>query len=248
MSTYADDRDSSQSAAAEPAQRAGNRGIPRMVFGALALLASLVLIGGAGAAIVGLETKRDATGYFVTHRHHYRTPSFALSTETLDLSGATGALEAGLVRLRIAVTSDEGKPLFVGIARADDANRYLETVAHDELRDIRFYPFKVDYRRSGTGAPLASPSAQAFWQMHASGNGTQTITWPVTRGRWTAVVMNADGSRNVSVDAQLAAQLAGAWALVAACVALGLVLLVAGIALVRSGARRRSPAAGARAA
>jgi hypothetical protein len=63
----------------------------------------------------------------------------------------------------------------------------------------------IDYRRLGAGAPPALPATQSIWRAHATGTGTQTITWPVEKGHWSAVAMNADGSRNVSVDAQLAA-------------------------------------------
>jgi len=217
------------------------RRVVRVVFGSLAILAALALIGSAIAAIVGLETNRDATGYFTTHTHHYQTSSYALSTESLNVGGVTGVLEAGLLRFRIAATSnDAAKPLFVGIARSADVSRYLARVKHDELRDISFDPFKIDYRRLGTGAPAALPSTQSFWQTHASGIGTQTISWPVKTGHWSAVVMNADGSRNVSVDAQLAARLSGAWWIVVAFTALGALSLVGGIALVRSGVRRRA--------
>ena len=223
-----------------PTEQVGRRSVVRLVLGCLGLLAALALIGGAIAGIAGLETKRDATGYFVTHRHHYQTSSYALSTESLKVGGVVGALESGLVRLRIAATSnDAASPLFIGIARTADVDRYLARFGHDELRDINFDPFKIDYRRLGSGAPTALPTAQGFWERSASGTGTQSVSWPVERGRWTAVVMNADGSRNVSVDAQLAARLAGAWWLVAAFIALGAVSLVGGIALVRSGARKK---------
>jgi hypothetical protein len=211
----------------------------RLVFGSLALLAALALIGSAIAAIVGLETNRDATGYFITHTHHYQTSSYALSTESLNVGGVTGALEAGLLRLRITATSkDAAKPLFIGITHTADVNRYLARVEHDELRDIKFDPFKVDYRRLGTGAPTTLPSTLSFWQADASGTGTQTISWPVKSGRWSAVVMNVDGSRSITLDAQLGARLSGAWWLVAAFIALGVLSLVGGIALVRSHARR----------
>jgi len=234
---------SASAAAATPTQRAGRGRIVRLVFGSLGLLVGLALIGCAIAGIVGLETKRDATGYFVTHTHHYQTSSYALSTESLHVGGVTGALEARLVRIRIAATSnDAAKPLFIGIARTTDVNRYLAGAAHDELRDISFDPFKIDYRRLGTGALTELPSARSFWQTQSRGTGTQTISWPVKRGRWSAVVMNADGSRNVSVDAQLAARLSSAWWFVAAFIALGALSLGGGIALVRSGTRKRSSA------
>ena len=132
----------------------------------------------------------------------------------------------------VAVTAD--------VASTADVNRYLAGVQHDELRDINFDPFKIDYRRLGARAPKAPPSAESFWQASASGKGTQTVSWPVKRGRWSAVVMNADGSPTVGVDAQLAARLAGAWWFVAAFIALGALSLAGGIALVRSGTRKRS--------
>ena len=213
--------------------------VVRLVLGSLGLLAALALIAGAIAAIVELETNRDATGYFVTHTHHYQTSSYALATESLDVGGVTGALEAGLVRLRIGATStDAAKPLFIGIAHTEDVDRYLSRVEHDELRDINFDPFKIDYRRLGTGAPTALPSGQSFWQARATGIGTQTLSWPIKKGRWSAVVMNADKSRNVSVDARLAARLSGAWWFVAAAFALGALSLAGGILLLRSGSRR----------
>jgi hypothetical protein len=205
-------------------------------------LLALALIGGAIAGIFGLEKNRDATGYFVTHTHHYQTSSYALSTESLNVGSVTGVLETSLLRLRITATSnDAAKPLFIGIARTEDVARYLARVRHDELRDISFDPFKVDYRRVGTGVPSALPSTESFWQTRASGTGTQTISWPVKSGQWSAVVMNADGSRNVSVDAQLAARLSGAWWFVGGFIAIGAVSLVGGIALVRSGARKEAP-------
>jgi hypothetical protein len=223
-------------------EQTGRRSVFRLVFGSLCLLLALALLGGAIAGIFGLENNRDATGYFVTHTHHYRTSSYALSTESLNVGSATGALETSLLRLRITATSrDVAKPLFIGIARTEDVARYLARVKHDELRDISFDPFKVDYRRIGAGAPAALPSAKSFWQTSASGTGTQTISWPVKSGQWSAVVMNADGSRNVNIDAQLAARLSGAWWFVAGFLALGALLLLGGIALVRSGARKHAP-------
>lgn len=242
MSTVSKEHDAAASAA--PATTSGRHGgVVRLAFGSLCLVAALAFIGSAVAGIVGLETNRDSTGYLTTHRHHYQTSSYALSTETLDVGGLTGALEAGLFRLRIAATStDAAKPLFIGIAGSSDVSRYLARVEHDELRDISFDPFKVDYRRLGSGKLTALPAAQSFWQTHASGTGTQMISWPVKKGHWSAVVMNADGSRNVSVDAQLAARLSGAWWIVAGLFALGAVSLAGGVVLVRSGLRRQRSA------
>lgn len=234
-------------APAQPARRLDSGHVLRLVFGSLGVLAALAFLAGGGALTWALETHRDANGYFTTHTHHYQTSSYALSTESINVSGITGALEAGLGKLRIAVTSAEaGKPLFIGIAGRQDVNRYLARVEHDELRDIEFDPFKIDYRRLGVGAPTAPPAEQSFWQTRASGTGTQAINWPIEKGQWSAVVMNPDGSRNVNVDARLAARLAGGWWFVTAFFVLGSLSLVGGAALVYSGVRKRATETGER--
>jgi hypothetical protein len=238
MSTLSNE---TSAAASEPAQHAGGGHVVKLVLGSLCLLLALALFGIAIAGIFGLENNRDATGYFVTHTHHYQTHSYALSTENLNVGGVTGGLEAGLVRLRLTATSmDTAKPLFIGIARTADVKRYLAGVAHSELRNISFDPFKIDNLPLGTAAPRALPSAQTFWQTSSTGTGPQAISWQVKQGHWSAVVMNADGSRHVSVDAQLAARLSGAWWFVAVFIAVGAVSLLGGIALVRSGIRKEA--------
>jgi hypothetical protein len=231
-------------APAQPARRLDPGRVLRLVLGSLGVVAALAFIAGAGALIWALETHGDGSGYFTTNAHHYQTSSYALSTESLNVGGLTGALETRLARLRITATStDAARPLFVGIAGTKDVDAYLGDVEHDELRDIEFDPFSIDYRRLGTGAPAARPDTRGIWRAHATGTGTQTIIWPVEKGHWSAVVMNADGSRRVSVDAQLTARVSGVRWIVATLIGLGVLSLVGGGALVYSGARRRAPAA-----
>jgi hypothetical protein len=224
----------------QPARRFDrDRGL-RLVFGSVAVLAALAFFAGGGALTWALQTQRDSSGYFTTKTHHYQTSSYALSTESLDVGGTTGALEDRLGRLRLTATSAAAtKPLFVGIARTKDADRYLAHVEHDELRDIES-DASIDYRRLGAGAPSALPATQDIWRAHATGSGTQTITWPVEKGQWSAVAMNADGSRNVSVDAQLAARVSHVWWIVIGLFVVGGLSLAGGGALVYSGTRRRA--------
>lgn len=215
----------------------------RLVFGSVGVLAALAFIAGGGALTWALQTHRDSSGYFTTHKHHYQTSSYALSTETLDVGGMTGALEDRLGRLRITATSTfAAKPVFIGIARAQDVDRYLARVEHDELRDVESDPFSIDYRRLGAGAPQALPTTRSIWRAHGTGTGTQTVTWPVEKGHWSAVVMNADGSPKVSVDAQLAARVSYVWWIVTGLFVIGGLSLAGGGALVYSGTRRRSTA------
>jgi hypothetical protein len=50
------------------------------------------------------------------------------------------------------------------------------------------------------GAPATPPAQQAFWAAATSGPGPPQVTWNAAPGRWTAVVMNADGSRPVAAE------------------------------------------------
>jgi hypothetical protein len=226
---------------APTARRRGRGRVLRFVLGGLGLLAAAAFLAAAGSLTWALGTQRDGSGYFTTATHHYRTSSYALSTQSLDVGGLTGALEDRLVRLRLTVTStDASRPLFVGIARTEDVDTYLAGVRHDELRDLELDPFAIDYRRLGTGAPAALPGSRGIWRADATGTGTQTIDWPVEKGRWSAVAMNADGSKAVSVDAQLAARVSHLWSVVTALLVLGLSSLLGGAALVVSGVRARA--------
>ena len=62
---------------------------------------------------------------------------------------------------------------------------YLGDVARDEVtrlgtaKDIEYSSF------SGT-APAAPPGDQGFWVASAEGAGTQTVTWDVAAGEWSA--------------------------------------------------------------
>jgi hypothetical protein len=227
---------------APPAHRLDRGRQLRLVLGTLGLVGALAFLAGGGALTWALQTHRDKSGYFTTNTHHYQTSSYALSTESLDVGGITGALGAGLVRLRLTATSTvAAKPLFIAIARTEDVDRYLAHVEHDELRDVESDASSIDYRRLGAGAPPALPATQSIWRAHTTGTGTQTITWPVEQGHWSAVVMNADGSRNVSVDAQLAARVSHVWWIVIGLFVVGGLSLAGGGALVYSGARNMRP-------
>jgi hypothetical protein len=225
---------------AQPAHRLDPGRVLRLVLGSLGLLAALAFLAGGGALTWALQTHRDSSGYFTTNTHHYQTSSYALSTESLDVGGITGTLGDRLVRLRLTATSnDPTKPLFIAIARTEHVDRYLAHVEHDELRDIESDASGIDYRQLGAGAPPALPATQSIWRAHTTGTGSQTITWPVEKGHWSAVAMNADGSRSVSVDAQLAARVSYVWWIVTGLFVIGGLSLAGGGALVYSGARTR---------
>ena len=71
------------------------------------------------------------------------------------------------------------------------------------------------------------------------GSGPQTLHWTPDAGDWSVVVMNADGSAGVAADLSAGAEIAFleplGWSLAGG----GVLLLVAGVALIAHGARPR---------
>ena len=142
----------------------------------------------------------------------------------------------GTVQIRVS----SGKPVFVGIARTSEVERYLGRVNHQAVTDIGVDPFSVTYAdRPGTARP-DPPTTQTFWRVQAVGTGTQTIRWPVEKGNWTAVAMNADGSRHVVVETSVGARIPVLrWVILGVLVAGGVLLLI-GAGLVWAGVGRGS--------
>jgi hypothetical protein len=144
-------------------------------------------------------------------------------------------------KIRIRGESAGERTLFIGIGPQADVAKYLATVAHANVEDVDFDPFRVKYLRIAGGAPQGPPTEQRFWAASASGVGTQTLTWKVREGDWSVVLMNADASRGVAAEVDLGAKLSFLlW------VAIGLVLggaLVVGgsTALIVLAARTRQP-------
>jgi hypothetical protein len=190
-----------------------------MVFASIGGLIGLALVAGGIAVLAAYAFGRD-DGYFTSDRHQLTTATYAITSQDIDLSvdeidwAPNGIL--GEVRIQV-----EGKePVFVGIGRDSDVDRYLAGVKHDELIDID--GDSPEYERYRGGAPPTPPRAQSFWVAESEGSVQQTLTWDADFGRWTAVVMNADAAPGVDVEADAGVKLG--WAIWA-----GLGMLVIGL-------------------
>jgi hypothetical protein len=62
------------------------------------------------------------------------------------------------------------------------------------------------YDEHAGDAPTALPSDSDIWVDQAQGTGTQHVSWPTDDGSWTLVVMNADATNGVHVDADVGAE------------------------------------------
>src|SRR3954468_4875829 len=137
--------------------------------GAIATLATLVLLVGAG--FQWLDNEKDADGYYTTSSERFSTPTYALASDNLDVDDGWPG------RARLAVRSDGGKPVFVGVARTSDVDAYLAASAHTTVQDIEGGPFAPDYDPVGASTRPAAPATQNFWAAKAQGTGKQTLTW-----------------------------------------------------------------------
>jgi hypothetical protein len=185
-----------------PAQRRRGGRILSIVAGGVAAVLAIGFIA-AGALLLWGDSKTDDQGYLSTGKERYATSTYALASENLDvdIDGAGWIMDADdLGKVRLAVESSAGKPVFVGIARTSDVSDYLRGTSYTSVTDVDYSPFHASYRDLGGARRPAPPADQDFWAASARGSGTQTVAWDLEDGDWSIVVMNADGSRGVDTD------------------------------------------------
>jgi hypothetical protein len=183
---------------------------------------SLVALIAVGVVVLGayglwLHTTQRSDGYVMTSSERFSTASYALATSTLHISSDVpsflyGRDWLGDVRIR-GESANPARPLFIGIARKDDVDRYLAGVAYAQVVDVNANPFGTSdspsYRVRAGGKPATPPARARFWVASVAGRGSQALTWSVKKGRWGVVVMRPDGSRGVSADVAGGAKLPG---------------------------------------
>ena len=201
-----------------------------MVFASIGGLIGLALLLGGIAVLAAYAFGRDDDGYFKTERKQIASATYAITTEDIDLGAdeVDWAPDGILGNVRVQVEGN--KPVFVGIGPDADVDRYLRGVARDELID--FDGDNPELVLHPGRAPRTPPGQQSFWVAEASGTGEQSLTWDAEFGRWTAVVMNADASRGVDVEADAGVKLGWViWAGLGALV-VGLLMTVGAVVVI----------------
>jgi hypothetical protein len=190
-----------------PARRRHTTGIAAITAAVTALV---LLI--AGAVSLAANAARDGDGHDTSPTKTFTTGGYAIATSGAGVTDAPegGFGDAGLDTLRVTARSD--RPLFVGIARARDVERYLGSIEHG-------------------GGPRRPPADEPFWIAGANGRGTTALAWEPTAGDWRAVVMNADGSRGVTAELRFGLRTSPPWPLGDALLAVGLLGAAAAAAL-----------------
>jgi hypothetical protein len=211
------------------------------VGGALLMLLALAL-GALGTVLVLVHaTQRDDDGFYTSDTTRLETLTYAIASDEIDLGtrpAADDAVDLGdLATVRLTVDPVGEDEVFVGIGPEADVAGYLDGVSHAEITDLDVDPLDVTYRFTDGDAPEEAPGDEGFWVASAEGTGVQDLEWEVESGRWAVVVMNADGSSGVGVEASVGVEAdwvlpVGIGLLVAATLLaiVGAVLLVVGAA------------------
>lgn len=194
------------------------------IAGAIALAAVGALLALIGCGAIGLQLiAGDGDGY-LTKSADLETGSYALVSGEIDLDSLAAIPGDLLGTVRIRMTPEDGRPLFVGIAPAAEVDRYLSGVRHVQVSDITDGGSATYDLVPGDAKPAAA-ARQDIWEAESHGAGERTITWKPQDGEWKVVAMNADGSRGVAVHSEAGAKLG--WLLWT-----GLGFLLAGLALI----------------
>ena len=122
-----------------------------------------------------------------------------------------------------------------------DVDAYLDGVERDVVTDIDEEP---SYDREAGGEPSGPPGDETFWVASASGSGEQTLEWEPEDGDWRIVLMNEDGSRGVSSELSIGAELDSVLWIGIGALVLGAILAALAALAITAGVRRgRRPAA-----
>ncbi len=241
---------SAPASATRPPRRRGAGHIVSIVAGSLLLLPALGLVVGGGAVAIAQAVATDDDGYFNTTFESVESSGVAVTTTDLWFDGedATPWL-LDWIDLDLRLQVDDAAPdgdVFVGIARSSDVERYLAGASHSNVTDIVDHTPR--YRQVEGGAPVAPPADQDFWVATASGTaddgtGGRRLDWHARGGRWSIVVMNADGSPGVDADVAFGARSDAVTPIAVTMLVVGGILTISAIVLIVMGARgrRRTP-------
>ena len=216
-----------------------------LVVAILLLLTGLGASAGGGTLLWADTTQRDAAGYLSTNVESYSVSGYALRYDVdAVLRQDAGFLADWLGTVRVRVTRSDTGPLFVGIARTDDVNRYLNDVPHVRLDGRRNGMLGMMARTVRTRPPT-EPAEQGIWVASTSGAVPLTLTWDPRPGNWSLVVMNAGAEPGVRADIDFGATAPALRPIAISVLGGGAVLLIGGSVLlalmVQSASRSRRP-------
>jgi hypothetical protein len=177
---------------------------------AIATLVTALVLALAGTVSLAANAFRDGSGYINWPTETFTSGGYAIAMKTVDISKAPQwALNTGVERVRVQANSD--RPIFIGIGRTADLDRYLRGTEHDDVSGLTYHPFQVGYDHTSGHAPNRLPTTETFWVKSSSGTGNVALDWKPRPGSWRAVVMNADDSRGITADLKFGVRTSLLW-------------------------------------
>jgi uncharacterized protein DUF4389 len=212
-----------------------------LVVGTVVSLASLLGLTVGGALVWLDQARRDSAGFVTSDKVTLSTSGYALTSEKLTIdAGAASVPHRWFGDARVRVRAVSGSPVFVGLAATTDVRRYLAGVGYTTVKAVG--PNTTTYDDHAGTAPSTVPTELKIWRVQASGPGEQTITWPIENGDWTLVVMPANGSKELSVRADVGATAPGLqWLWIGILTSSGVFLLLGTLTVVLAVVRQPKP-------
>ena len=175
---------------------------PLIAGSVIAALAVITLFGGAWALWVD-RMDRSGGGFVTIGTSNLRTETSAIEA---PLTGdgpdwLYGSTVFGTGRVR--ATSQNAQPLFIGIARTSDVDRYLAGTGYGTIQHLA----TDEVTTHAGGAQSVAPTQVSIWAASTQGTGRQTLLWKPRSGDWSIVMMNADAGPGVALRGSLAAKM-----------------------------------------
>jgi len=212
-----------------------------IILGSLISLFGLAIAIGGGALIYADQALTDSSGFINTSYQRFRAPTYALTSDSLDVVGSPGNVLSHGDFADIRIRSRDvppGQPVFIGIGPTDRVNEYLSGVGRTKVNNLDYDPFTIDTTTTTGRAPSGPPSDQTFWAVKAQGSGQQAVTWSVESGDWSVVLMNADGTRPVAAQLSLGVKISSLFWIALGLLLGGVVILGLGILMIVLAARK----------
>ncbi|AJW40951.1 transmembrane protein [Rhodococcus sp. B7740] len=207
-----------------------------LVIGCVVAFASFALFA-VGAVLFWGYAAQDDDGLIASPTENFTTAASALVSENISVPDSIDSQIVDKVTVVTRVAgSDPGREVLIGIAPTAEVDNYLRGVAHTEVTDVEFAPFRARYDNVAGGADAAPPLDQPWWVALESGTGTTQVEWKPRGGSWTLVVMNADGSAGVDAQVRVGVRVQSLGPLATSVLAAAAVVLVVGVGSIVFGA------------
>ncbi|MEO1065005.1 MAG: hypothetical protein AAFZ07_26620 [Actinomycetota bacterium] len=210
-----------------------------------AVLGVVVALVGVGLLLGGvlIRTSLGPNGEIGTDVQLFGTESRGFVTRTLDLGSIEQVplVDLGDLDLTLDVAAVRADT-FIGVGPTAEVDAYLDGVDVEKIDSFELDPFALDTTRSGGEVVPAPPLTLDFWSTSVVVTGEEpvNIELDLSEGSQRLVIMNADASPDVSIDADLTVDLPFLSTLAWVLIVIGALLLVIGVALIVSSARAAS--------